>query len=44
MLGSDYPFDMGDVDPVGTVGQAGLDAATCALIEGGTAAGFLGIA
>jgi aminocarboxymuconate-semialdehyde decarboxylase len=26
MLGSDYPFDMGDTDPVGTVDRAGLSA------------------
>jgi aminocarboxymuconate-semialdehyde decarboxylase len=25
MLGSDYPFDMGDPDPLGTLHAAGLD-------------------
>lgn len=37
MLGSDYPFDMGDPDPVKTVRDAGLGAAQDALILRGTA-------
>jgi aminocarboxymuconate-semialdehyde decarboxylase len=32
MLGSDYPFDMGDTDPVALVRQARLDEADCAKI------------
>lgn len=44
MLGSDYPFDMGDPDPVGSLAAAGLDADARAQIEGGTAARFLGLA
>jgi aminocarboxymuconate-semialdehyde decarboxylase len=41
-MGSDYPFDLGSPDPVAAVGEAGLDASARALIEGGTAARFLG--
>lgn len=40
MLGSDYPFDMGEDDPRATVAAAGLPAEEVAAIEGGTAAGF----
>jgi aminocarboxymuconate-semialdehyde decarboxylase len=43
MIGSDYPFDMGSDDPVGALAEAGLPAAACARIEGGTAARFLGL-
>jgi aminocarboxymuconate-semialdehyde decarboxylase len=43
VLGSDYPFDMGDPDPVASVAAAGLDEATRALVEGQTAARFLGV-
>jgi aminocarboxymuconate-semialdehyde decarboxylase len=43
MLGSDYPFDMGDEDPVGSVTAAELDPAARALIAGVTAARFLGL-
>jgi aminocarboxymuconate-semialdehyde decarboxylase len=42
MMGSDYPFDMGDRDPVASVATAGLDGGARAAIEGGTAARFLG--
>ena len=42
-MGSDYPFDMGSADPVSAVAEAGLDAAAAALVEGGTAAKFLGL-
>jgi hypothetical protein len=38
-----YPFDMGSSDPVGAVGEAGLDPSARALVEGGTAARFLGL-
>ena len=41
MIGSDYPFDMGDADPVASLDAAGLDASTRRLIEGETAAKFL---
>ena len=44
MMGSDYPFDLGDADPVTSVAAAGFDAPTRALVEGGTAARFLGLA
>jgi len=43
VLGSDYPFDMGDPDPVASLRAARLDAAATAAIEGGTAARFLGL-
>lgn len=44
MLGSDYPFDMGDDDPVGLVeGLRGLDEADRARILGGNAARLLKI-
>ena len=44
MLGTDYPFDMGVVDPVGLIGSLeSTDAAGKALIEGGNAAKLLGI-
>lgn len=41
MIGSDYPFDMGDADPVGSLASAGLDPDARRLIEGYTAARFL---
>jgi aminocarboxymuconate-semialdehyde decarboxylase len=40
MLGSDYPFDMGDPDPLGTLERAGLDAAATHAIGGETARSF----
>ena len=43
MIGSDYPFDMGDSDPLASLGAAGLDPGTRRLIEGETAAKFLGL-
>lgn len=43
MLGSDYPFDMGDPDPVATLRAAGLADADCEAILFGTAAKFFGI-
>ena len=44
MLGSDYPFDMGDDDPVGLVNSLrGLDETDRARILGGTAARLLKI-
>ena len=43
MLGSDYPFDMGDPDPVGTLRRAGLAEADCVQILSGTARTFFGL-
>jgi aminocarboxymuconate-semialdehyde decarboxylase len=42
LLGSDYPFDMADPDPVGTVRSLGLDPASEAAILGGNAERLLG--
>jgi aminocarboxymuconate-semialdehyde decarboxylase len=41
VLGSDYPFDMGDPDPARSLAAANLDAHATAAIEGNTAAHFL---
>lgn len=41
LLGTDYPFDMADPDPLGTVAAAGLDAAAQAAILAGNAATLL---
>jgi aminocarboxymuconate-semialdehyde decarboxylase len=43
MLGTDYPFDMADHDPVATVRACGLDAGDEAAVLGGTAASLLGL-
>jgi aminocarboxymuconate-semialdehyde decarboxylase len=37
LMGTDFPFDMGEYDPVGHVCGAGLDAATVAAVCGGNA-------
>jgi len=42
-IGSDYPFAMGDGDPVATLESAGLDAATAAAVLSGNARRFLGL-
>lgn len=42
-MGSDYPFDMGCADPVAAIAEATLGAEATALVEGGTAARFLGL-
>jgi aminocarboxymuconate-semialdehyde decarboxylase len=42
-LGSDYPFNMGDADPVGAIDRAKLDNATHAAISAGNARRFLGL-
>ena len=43
-MGTDYPFDMADYDPIGHVASTdGLDAATIAAIAGGNARKLLGI-
>lgn len=43
VVGSDYPFNMGDTDPLGTLEKAGLDAATLAAVTAGNARRFLGL-
>jgi aminocarboxymuconate-semialdehyde decarboxylase len=44
IMGTDYPFDMADYDPIGHVASvAGFDAATIAAICGGTARRLLGL-
>jgi aminocarboxymuconate-semialdehyde decarboxylase len=43
VLGSDHPFDMGDLTPAATVRAAGLDPAGEAAVLGGNAARLLGI-
>ena len=43
LVGSDYPFNMGEPDPVGLLERSGLDLATVAAITQGNAARFLGI-
>lgn len=43
LLGTDYPFDMADYDPVGHVTSAGLDAKTVEAICGGNAKRLLGL-
>jgi aminocarboxymuconate-semialdehyde decarboxylase len=42
-VGSDYPFNMGDNDPLGTLEKAGLDAAALAAVSSGNAKRFLGL-
>lgn len=45
VMGTDYPFDMADYDPVGHVASVeGFDAATVAAIAGGNAKKLLGLA
>lgn len=44
MLGTDFPFDMGEEDPVGLVDSVdGLDGAARAAIKGGTARALFGL-
>ena len=43
VLGSDYPFAIGDLEPCMTVREAGLDAATERAVLGETAVGLFGI-
>ena len=44
MMGTDYPFDMADSDPIGHICAAeGFDAATRAALAGGTAKALLGL-
>jgi aminocarboxymuconate-semialdehyde decarboxylase len=45
LLGTDYPYDMGDEDPLGFIGSTeGLSQAQIDLISGGNAARLLGLA
>jgi aminocarboxymuconate-semialdehyde decarboxylase len=44
LMGTDYPADMGEIDPIGFIeGAPGLDEAKCRAILGGNAARLLGI-
>ncbi|MGE0699653.1 MAG: amidohydrolase family protein, partial [Hyphomicrobiaceae bacterium] len=43
LIGTDYPFDMAEMDPIGHVASAGFDAATMAALCGGNAARLLGL-
>ena len=43
LMGTDYPFDMADFDPVEHVVSTGLDATTTAAIVGGNAKRLLGL-
>jgi aminocarboxymuconate-semialdehyde decarboxylase len=43
LLGTDYPFNMGDNEPLATLGKAGLDAPTVAAITSGNARRFLSL-
>lgn len=43
MLGTDYPFDMGETDPLSLIADAGLDADQSQLVLGGNLARLLGI-
>ena len=43
IMGTDYPFDMADYDPIGHVASAGLDLAAVAAIAGGNAKRLLGL-
>jgi len=42
-IGSDYPFAMGDPDPLGSLEKCGLDAATLAAVTSANARRFLGL-
>ena len=43
VMGTDYPFDMADYDPIAHIVDAGFDAATTAALCGGTAQRLLGM-
>jgi aminocarboxymuconate-semialdehyde decarboxylase len=44
LLGTDYPFDMGEDDPLGLIDDAGLPGDDVARIRGGNALGLFGLA
>jgi aminocarboxymuconate-semialdehyde decarboxylase len=43
VMGTDYPYDMAEFDPIGHVASCGFDAATVAKIAGGNAKKLLGL-
>jgi aminocarboxymuconate-semialdehyde decarboxylase len=43
LLGTDFPFDMAEMDPIGHITGAGLDPKTVELVCGGNAARLLGL-
>jgi aminocarboxymuconate-semialdehyde decarboxylase len=43
LLGTDYPFNMGDPDPLATLAKAGLDGATVQAVTATNARRFLGL-
>jgi aminocarboxymuconate-semialdehyde decarboxylase len=44
MMGTDYPFDMGEYNPVGHIaGTGGMNEATFEALAGGNAARVLGL-
>jgi aminocarboxymuconate-semialdehyde decarboxylase len=43
LMGTDYPFDMADSDPIGHLGVSALDASTMAAVAGGNAKRLLGL-
>lgn len=43
LMGTDYPFDMGEYDPIGHVAGAGLSASGVAALCGGNARALLGL-
>ena len=43
MMGTDYPFDMGEYDPIGHLAESGLDEKTLAAIAGGNAQRLIGL-
>ena len=43
LMGTDYPYDMAESDPVGHLASAGLDERTFAAIAGGNAKALFGI-
>lgn len=42
-VGSDYPFNMGDSDPLGTLEKSALDAGVVAAIRSANARRYLGL-
>jgi aminocarboxymuconate-semialdehyde decarboxylase len=43
IMGTDYPYDMAEYDPIGHIVETGFDAATVAAIAGGNAKTLLGL-
>ena len=43
MMGTDYPYDMADSDPIGHLASGKLDAAAMAAVAGGNAKKLLGL-